>query len=95
MTRRDPRSTTERGYGWQYQQARARLLINNPPCHWCSEPATTADHEPPLHTVSDPSLWAGVLLPACQPCNSGRSSGTIRYGPYGRMSGPRRNSQEW
>jgi len=65
-------STTQRGYGWAYQQARARLLIGNPPCHWCGAAATTADHEPPMHVVGHPHLQ---LVPACAPCNLGRRSG--------------------
>lgn len=90
--RRDDRTTTERGYGWQYQQARKKLLAGNPPCHWCGAPATTADHEPPIHVVGQEHL---NLVPACAPCNYGRRTGTIRYGPYGRMSGPSRHSRVW
>ena len=64
----DRGNTTARGYGYRYQQARARLLANSPVCHWCDAPATTADHYPPLSTrPANP-----VLLPACQRCNSGR-----------------------
>lgn len=84
--RRSRRSTTERGYGWQYQQARERLLRNNPRCHWCGAPATTADHVPPM-AVAGPHL---NLVPACGPCNYGRRNG---FGG-GRDTPPRR-SRVW
>ena len=72
MTRR---TTTERGYGWEYQQARARLLADGPACHWCGVRATTADHVPPLGRWPTRSTWTGVLVPACGPCNFGRRGG--------------------
>ncbi|MEJ7763872.1 MAG: hypothetical protein WKF86_00085 [Acidimicrobiales bacterium] len=70
-------TTTQRGYGWAYQQARARLLATHPSCHWCGRPATTADHEPPMHVVGYPHL---NLVPACGPCNYGRGN-RDRHGP--------------
>lgn len=64
------KTTTERGYGWRYQKARRALLASNPMCHWCKvKPATTADHEPPMHVVGGPHL---MLVPSCGPCNYGR-----------------------
>lgn len=62
--------TSARGYGSAYRRARARLLADNPPCHWCGKPATTADHEPPMDVVGYPHL---NLVPACGPCNFGRT----------------------
>lgn len=64
-------SATQRGYGWAYQKARARLLASNPPCHWCGAPATTADHLPPIEEVGHPHL---SLVPACGPCNFGHKA---------------------
>lgn len=63
-------NTTARGYGRAYQLARKRLLADNPPCHWCGAPATTADHEPPV-AIAGPHL---NLVPACGPCNFGRNN---------------------
>lgn len=68
MSRDDlPGSTTRRGYGYHYQQARARLLAGGPPCHWCGRRADTADHWPP-------KSYGGALhdlVPACRRCNYG------------------------
>jgi len=67
-----PGSTTARGYGHAYQQARAALLARKPLCHWCRKaPATTADHDPPLAASSEPHLH---LVPACGPCNFARNN---------------------
>jgi len=79
-----PGRTTERGYGWSYQLARARLLAGHPPCHWCAlkgivTAATTADHEPPISVVGHPHL---SLVPACGPCNYGRRA-AARVAPLG------------
>jgi len=75
-----PGSTSRRGYGWVYQQARRRilgpsgggLLAKDPPCHWqgpnCTGVATTADHDPPIREVGHPHL---SLVPACKACNLG------------------------
>ena len=64
--------TTARGYGAAYQRARAALLAARPSCWRCGEPATTADHVPPLRSVPNPADWRGVLRPACERCNYGR-----------------------
>lgn len=82
-------TTTARGYGASYQRARAALLASRPRCHWCGATATTADHEPPLHTVGNPLAWRGRLLPACGPCNFGRRVGLPR-----RVQRPTR-SRKW
>lgn len=65
-----PGKTAARGYGAAYRRARNRLLADNPPCHWCGKPATTADHEPPMEVCGYPHL---NLVPACEPCNYSRS----------------------
>ena len=65
-----PGNSTHRGYGAAYRRARATLLAGNPLCHWCrTRPATTADHEPPIHVVGHPHLQ---LVPAFAKCNFGR-----------------------
>lgn len=63
-------TTTQQGYGWDYQQARAALLANRPGCHWCGAPATTADHYPPK---SAGGHWSS-MVPACRKCNFGHVS---------------------
>lgn len=71
-------STTQRGYGYAYQQARKRLLADNPKCAWCGNPATTADHDPPLAEVGHPHL---NLVPACRSCQNLPSDKKVRHRP--------------
>lgn len=73
-----PGTRQQRGYGRAYQVARKALLATNPPCHWCGRPATTADHEPPMHVVGHPHL---NLVPACRRCNFGRRAGSGSVAP--------------
>ncbi|HUR24018.1 MAG TPA: hypothetical protein VMZ73_09130 [Acidimicrobiales bacterium] len=68
-------SSTRRGYGAAYRQARAELLAGSPPCHWCGKPATTADHDPPLESAGYHHL---SLVPACESCNYGRRNRLLR-----------------
>lgn len=58
-------------YGHHYRVARAKLLANNPPCHWCGAPATTADH---LTPASQGGEVDGNLVPACAHCNYSRGA---------------------
>jgi 5-methylcytosine-specific restriction endonuclease McrA len=74
--------TSQRGYGRPYQRARAALLADNPTCHWCPAPATTADHDPPIEAAGAPHLR---LVPACEKCNYGRRSRIVA-----RPAGPSR-----
>lgn len=75
-TSADRGTTTQRGYGAAHRRARARLLADSPPCDWCGEPATTADHVPALQAFGgDVTAWeraGGFLVPACALCNYGR-----------------------
>ncbi len=57
----------QRGYDADYQRARADLLATRSPCYWCGQPATTADHDPPLAVPAE----RRVLRPACTTCNYG------------------------
>ena len=89
MTARRQYPKGEHPYGPAYKRARAALLAGNPPCWWCGRPATTADHEPPLHRSPGPHL---NLVPACAKCNYGRHAPgrelVGEHGPYGP-------SREW
>jgi|GEM_PF-2308927 len=69
------RGDEARGYGQAYRQLRTQLRARRLQCWICGAPATTADHVPPLRSVSSPELWHGELRPACQPCNSGHRKG--------------------
>lgn len=68
-------ASNRRGYGQAYRRARAALLANNPPCHWCGQPATTADHEPPMEVCGYEHL---NLVPACARCNYGRRNKALK-----------------
>ena len=65
---RAQRSPTTQAQNRYYQRARRILLQHNPPCHWCGQPATTADHEPPIAHGGDHDH----MVPACHGCNSAR-----------------------
>jgi len=55
-------NTTERGYGWEHQQKREKLLANGAKCHWCGAKATQADH-----------VGKNRLVASCASCNNKRS----------------------
>jgi 5-methylcytosine-specific restriction protein A len=72
--RTDRRKTTERGYGWQWQQARALFLQQHPLCEMCAKerpPRTTAatvvDHRIPhrgdQQLFWDRSNWQALCKP--------------------------------
>lgn len=66
------KSTTERGYGWQHQKARARLLRDDPLCRMCrkqgrTEVATIADHVIPLAETGRQA--PSELQPLCRACH--------------------------
>lgn len=65
----------QRGYDADYQRARAALHLElRPPCHWCGDPATTADHDPPMVEAGPHTQ----LVPACGRCNFGHRSARAR-----------------
>lgn len=53
-------------YNGAYQRMR-RALVGKP-CWQCGQPATTADHYPPLSRLRPGERWNGVLRPMCVPC---------------------------
>lgn len=59
-------------YPAEYQRNRATLLADEPPCHWCGQPATTADHITPRSHGGGHDL--GNLVPACGRCNTARGN---------------------
>jgi hypothetical protein len=48
----------------------AVLIEREPMCHYCGDPATTADHIVP-RSAGGPAAWWN-LVPACFPCNSAK-----------------------
>lgn len=67
-------NTTQRGLGWEYQQARKTLLADHPACVYCGEPADTADHDTPRSEGG--TNHPENLLPACAHCNYSRGGKT-------------------
>jgi len=62
----------QRGYTYEYEQARRQVLTPNSTCHWCGAPATVADHLTPLSAGGQNT--PANLVPACTPCNSRRTT---------------------
>jgi len=68
-TRRPP---ARHRYPAEYHRNRTILLRGGPPCHWCGDPATTADHLTPRAHGGGHGL--DNLVPACAPCNTRRGA---------------------
>lgn len=58
--------------------------LGYPPCRWCGERATTADHWPIARTDGGPDTLAN-LVSACRSCNSSRGA---RLGNTMRSTNP-------
>ena len=55
----------------EFKRNRARLLADEPPCHWCGQAvATEADHLQPTDAGGSNAL--DNLVPSCKPCNARR-----------------------
>jgi 5-methylcytosine-specific restriction enzyme A len=85
--RSDKRKTSERGYGWRWQQARESFLRQpeNALCRMCKKhgrvtAATTVDHivahEGSTELFWDRSNWQ----PLCAPCHSGEKQALEKSG---------------
>lgn len=95
------KTTTQRGYGWEHQQARARALKelrDGMPCPYCGEPMSRDmcldyDHYPPLALGG-----GGIRRLAHRHCNrrAGQALGQERRAARKRASATRVvNSQRW
>jgi len=67
------RSPTTRAQDAEYHAERRRVLAGDPPCHWCGQPAKTADHVIP---VARGGGHVGNLVPCCQGCNARKGAKT-------------------
>jgi len=63
-------SRQSRGLGYQHQREARKLY--GLPCHWCGEPADTADHLIPRAMGGEST--PDNLVPACRSCNSRRGA---------------------
>jgi 5-methylcytosine-specific restriction protein A len=41
---RERATAAQRGYDWEWQKIRERVLREEPYCRWCGKPSTTVDH---------------------------------------------------
>lgn len=75
----------QRGYGWEWDQRRARILKSEPLCRQCRKDgravvATTVDHIVPKHKGGGDEDTN--LQPLCNPCHkakTAREGNTARY----------------
>jgi 5-methylcytosine-specific restriction protein A len=81
------KTTTQRGYGWDHQKARARLLKREPLCRMCKAAGRTtiaciADHIKPL--AEGGSRDESNLQPLCKPCSDAKTKAEAGRGrpPY-------------
>src|SRR3990167_607100 len=81
--RRDPyrtdqtegRSTSERGYGWAWQQLRALVLAEEPTCRLCPAASTDVDHiMPKARGGTDNRINLRALCGDCHHRVTGRGS---------------------
>ena len=68
---------TQRGYGWEWEQLRLRILKREPLCRACRAAgravvATTVDHIKPKHQGGTDD--EGNLQPLCKPCHVAKTA---------------------
>lgn len=84
------RTTTQRGYGWDHQKARARLLAREPLCRACkgegkTTAATIADHIVPL--AEGGSRGEDNLQPLCTTHHAEKTASEAQRGRKRAMKG--------
>lgn len=78
-------SSTRRGYGYKWQQARAGYLAKHPLCVYCEQAgrvteATVVDHRVP-HQGDQKIFWDKANWQSlCKPCHDGRKQREERAG---------------
>ncbi len=77
--RRHARTTTQRGYGWDWQQLRQNLLRHNPLCKDCeskgiARPATEVHHVTKIKDDAERRLDVENLMPLCGECHDDRTA---------------------
>lgn len=85
--RTDRRKTTERGYGWEWQKARAQYLQEHPLCEMCQAlkppritAATVVDHRIP-HRGDQRLFWdRSNWQPLCKPHHDGAKQSIEKTG---------------
>ncbi|MHC4877588.1 MAG: HNH endonuclease [Planctomycetota bacterium] len=76
VKRRERASSTQRGYGYRWQQYVRRYLARHPLCRMCEEldrvtAAQCVDHVTPVTSADDPGFWdPSNHQSLCIPCHS-------------------------
>ncbi len=90
------KSTTQRGYGWRWQQLRLEAFaLYGTTCHICGvEGANTLDHLDPIavHGTRLPDI--DRVRPACRACNS-RKGARISGPPKRKPPNVLNTSRQW
>ncbi|PZW65249.1 HNH endonuclease [Pseudomonas sp. URMO17WK12:I1] len=103
MNEARPTSSTAKGYGYRWQQARAGWLRSNPLCVFCQQggrltPATVVDHKTPHRLADARASGDAVAIKAAQQlfwdranwqslCDNCHSSTKQRLEKSGRVAG--------
>ena len=80
FARDDGKTSTQRGYGADWQKVRAEVLHAEPTCRLCrteghSRPATDVDHIVSFRGIADPlRLARSNLRPLCRPHHMARTA---------------------
>ena len=73
------KTTRERGYGYDWQQFRARILADNPLCVDCEDagkvtPAKELHHKQKIKDRPELRLDVDNVMPLCKECHDARSA---------------------
>src|SRR5574343_544961 len=79
-------TTTERGYGADWQKLRAIVLASEPLCRHCNAQgrttaATQVDHIVPIERAPQLRLVRSNLQPLCDDCHGAKTAGKLRSEP--------------
>lgn len=74
-------TTTERGYGWEHQQQRRVILIEEPLCRFCAETGLVVVATEIDHIDGDPfNRDRDNCRPLCRPCHRLRTAQEQAFG---------------
>lgn len=84
-------TTTERGYGTQWQKVRRNILMTHPLCTQCGQPADDVDH---IIAISRGGavLDADNLQPLCRSCHNRKTRRESRMIAGGKMGSEKTNA---
>lgn len=69
------KSSTKRGYGYQWEKYSRQYRRDNPMCAKCEHPADCVDHIQPITGPDDPLFWIEENhQPLCTTCHSKKTA---------------------